>query len=266
MLRTTPDLIQPEIARSVNFIQTRLAVAHKTQVVIAVSGGIDSALAVSLATKAVGPENVTALLLPYAEQDMADAQAIVDFNQLPSSRVITIPITSIVHSAATMAQLSLSPTTPQDKLRLGNLMARSRMLLVFDTAKKLDGLVSGTENRSEHYLGYFTRFGDEASDFEPLAGWWKTEVRAVAEALHLPTVFLAKAPSAGLWQGQTDEAELGFSYAQADKVLSAWLDQKVLEAQLSEVCQIPVETVIAVLAQVKSTQFKREVPYRISDF
>jgi NAD+ synthase len=265
MLKITPEVSQSEIERSIKFIQARLAAAQTSKIVIAVSGGIDSAVALSLAVKAVGPTNVTALLLPYAEQDMADAQVAVQFNNLPVNQILTLPITQVVQTAAAAATLSLQPTSPEDKLRLGNLMARSRMLFVFDTAKKLGALVSGTENRSEHYLGYFTRFGDEASDFEPLASWWKTEVRAVAQALNLPPVFLTKAPSAGLWPGQTDEMELGFSYDQADLILSAWLDDQVPEAQLSEVCQVTGETVKAVLNQVKSTKFKREVPYRLAD-
>jgi NAD+ synthase len=112
---------------------------------------------------------VTALLLPFGDQDMADARLIAEFNQLPASQILIQNIQPIVAAATQVADLTMSQTLPdQEKLRLGNLMARSRMMLVFDLAKKLNGLVCGTENLTEHYLGYFTRFGDEASDWSRL--------------------------------------------------------------------------------------------------
>jgi NAD+ synthase len=267
MLRTTSEAISPAITKSVAFIADRVQTAAKSRVIVAVSGGIDSAVSLTLAAKAVGIENVTALLLPYGEQAMQDAKVIAEFIGLPSAQVIEVPITPIVQVVAETLQLpTMGELTEVDRLRLGNVMARSRMLLVFDYAKKLDALVCGTENKSEHYLGYFTRFGDEASDLEPLADWWKTEVRAAAQALHLPEVFLTKAPSAGLWQGQTDETELGFSYEQADQVLAAWAQPNaptVTEiASASGVAEVVVE---AVLSRVTASKFKREVPYRFTE-
>jgi len=268
MLKTTPSQIQPEIKLSLEFIQACLAQAKKSRVVIAVSGGIDSAVALTLAVKAVGAENVTALLLPFGDQDMADAQLIAEFNQLPSQQIVTFNILPIIQAASQVANMVES-----DSLRLGNLMARTRMMLVFDLAKKLDALVSGTENLSEHFLGYFTRYGDEASDFEPIATWFKTEVRAAASALGLPELFLTKSPSAGLWLGQTDEAELGFSYDQADAVLAVWRELKVANSQLildqatiqlvAEQTKIDLRLVDKILSRVAATNFKHQVPYKL---
>ena len=135
-------------------------------------------------------------------------------------------------------------------------MARVRMIAVFDLAKQLDALVCGTENKSEKYLGYFTRFGDEASDIEPIQHLYKTQVKVLARQLQLPPVFLQKAPSAGLWADQTDEKELGFSYEQADQVLVELIDgeQSDPTAEIKE----------KVKQRIISQEFKRQAPYRLA--
>jgi NAD+ synthase len=263
----------PNIDQAIQFIQERFAVAKKERAVVAVSGGIDSAVSLTLAVKALGPDAVIAVLLPYGEQNMQDAQAIAEFNGLPASNILSLPITEMVQTAAQTLNLdTIGELDSTEQLRLGNLMARSRMLLVFDLAKKFEALVCGTENRTEHYLGYFTRFGDEASDIEPISGWWKTEVRAAAAALQLPEVFVTKAPSAGLWQGQTDETELGFTYEAADKILAAWVSLSE-QSSITMIDDAAVQTIATnagvsaeetkqVLDRLTQTQFKRETPYR----
>ncbi len=141
-------------------------------------------------------------------------------------------------------------------LRKGNIMARARMIVVFDTAKKLDGLVCGTENKSEHYLGYFTRFGDAASDIEPISTLYKTQVQEMATFLGLPEIFTTKAPSAGLWEGQTDEKEMGFSYEDADRAVAVILG----ESKES----IDPTILNKVKALMDSQAFKLKVPYKLS--
>lgn len=134
-------------------------------------------------------------------------------------------------------------------------MARTRMICVFDTAKELDALVCGTENKSEHYLGYFTRFGDAASDIEPISTLYKTQVRMAAVDLGIPEVFLTKAPSAGLWENQTDEGEMGFTYEDADRALAVLLGESTEEVDQNLLKK--VDTV------VKAQEFKRMVPYSL---
>jgi NAD+ synthase len=134
------------------------------------------------------------------------------------------------------------------------------MMLVFDTAKRLDALVCGTENKSEHFLGYYTRFGDAASDIEPIAHLYKTNVRELAEYLAFPSQFLTKSPSAGLWQGQTDEQEMGFSYEVADQVLHQLVDEHKQPEQIV-LRDVKSEIVAAVIEQVKNNRFKFHVPY-----
>lgn len=224
--------------------------------VIAVSGGVDSAVALTLLVKAIGKERVIPMFLPYGEQNMEDARIIVERNGL-SSRAVEINIGKMVNLI--INELGVEENT----LRKGNVMARVRMITIFDRAKKMGALVSGTENKSEHYLGYFTRFGDEASDVEPLRELYKTEVWEIAKELGLPETFYIKDPSAGLWEGQTDEKELGFGYREADQVLRLYIDEKlgkeaVIERLKGKVGQ---ETVRKVIGVVEKNAFKREVPY-----
>ena len=215
------------------------------QALIAVSGGVDSAVALTLLTRALGRDRVTPVCLPYGDQDMNDAKTIIEWNGL-SQKMIEINISKMVDTISD--QLSV-----ESEQRKGNVMARVRMIVVFDLAKKLGALVCGTENKSEHYLGYFTRFGDSASDVEPIAGLYKTEVWAMAKELGLPEIFYTKAPSAGLWEGQTDEGEMGFSYKQADKVL------------MGEIEGVDKEVIEKVQKMVEKNKFKLEVPYVLGE-
>lgn len=210
--------------------------------VIAVSGGVDSAVALTLLTKALGADRVTPVLLPYGNQDMSDGRKIIEFNGL-EGRAVEINIATMVDPF--VVALSAS----DDRLRTGNIMARTRMICVFDIAKKVGGMVCGTENKSEHHLGYFTRFGDSASDVEPIAGLYKTEVWEMAKSLGLPENFYTKEPSAGLWEGQTDVSEMGFSYHDADMVLQGKTDG--MDKQVVEKVQ----------KMITQNKFKLEVPY-----
>lgn len=247
------------IARLVSFIQETFAKQQKNTAVIAVSGGIDSALSLTLLTQALGPERVFPLLLPYARQDMRDAETILDFCAIPLTNRKIINIASMVDAVSLSLQIS-----PEDQLRKGNVMARMRMIAVFDYAKTKDALVAGTENKSEHYLGYFTRFGDEASDLEPISTLYKTQVRQLAQALQLPAVFLEKAPSAGLWDNQSDEAEFGFTYELADQVLTLCFDQHHSASAVLEQFSAEQQPVVQkVLDRIQAVAFKYQVPYTL---
>jgi len=130
-----------------------------------------------------------------------------------------------------------------------------RMILLFDLAKKYKALVLGTENKTEHLLGYFTRFGDSASDIEPIRHLYKTQVRKLAKYLKIPEKIIKKTPTAGLWQGQTDEREFGFSYGEADQILLLYLDQK---KNVEEIVNkgIKLEQVEKVVKRLKANEFK----------
>lgn len=231
----------------VTFLKTVFKAQGKSKAVIAVSGGIDSALSLTLLSKALGPEAVYPIFLPYKDQSITDSVVIAEWNGIPKANWKTINIQPAVDI--------LANTLSASQFRRGNIMARVRMICTFDFAKELDALVCGTENKSEHYLGYFTRFGDAASDIEPICSLYKTQVRQMATDLAIPSLFLDKAPSAGLWENQTDESEMGFSYEDADKALA------VLLGETSE------KVDATLLAQVKkvmdSQAFKLKVPYQL---
>ncbi len=251
----------------VGFIQDTFTRTNKTQAVIAVSGGIDSAVSLYLLSKALGKENIVGLMLPFAIQNMDDSQLALDFCQISEKNRKTINIQSVVEELVGLATLFDEAQSDSDlqfdnvrQKRVGNIMARVRMIVLYDWAAKLDALVCGTENKSEKYLGYFTRFGDQASDLEPLEHLYKTQVYELAQFMQLPERLIAKPPSAELWSGQTDENELGFTYAQADLVLQKLIDEKIPAENIS-LENVDPETVKKIISRVESQAFKQQVPY-----
>jgi len=256
MTQSTLLLPDPEntIGEIISFLSDIFKKQGKTNAIIAISGGIDSALSLTLLAQSLPNNHIFPLFLPYGEQSIGDSQAICAFNGIPTENIQTIDIKPIVD----LIQQSLSV---QESYRLGNIMARTRMIAVYDRAKELDALVCGTENKSEKYLAYYTRFGDEASDIEPIQHLYKTQIRQLAEHFQIPGQFLTKPPSAGLWEGQTDESELEFSYDQADQVMWQYIDQKKKESEIAIDGQLEQAVVTKVIERIESHHFKHEVPY-----
>jgi len=243
---------QQEIDRIVQFLNETFEKTQKSQAIVAISGGIDSALSLSLVAKAMPPHQIHPLFLPYNGQSIEDSKLIASWNKIPEENWETLTIDPVVTALETFLS-----TDASDQLRKGNVMARVRMIAVYDRAKKWDALVCGTENKSEHYLGYFTRFGDAASDIEPIAHLYKTQVRELVGFLNLPQQFLQKAPSSGLWSNQTDEQEMGFSYEDADQVIAYYLKEQPQP-------HLPKETIEKILAAIGRNAFKRVVPYTLA--
>lgn len=239
-----------------DFIRSTLETAGFSKVVVNVSGGVDSAVAAALATQAVGRQHVIIAMMPYGDlgaQAVNDARLLVEALQIPQEQVFTFDIKRPVDTISEQTA-DLEPT------RLGNIMARVRMIYLFDLAKRLGALVCGTENRTEYYLGYFTRFGDEASDIEPIRGLYKTQVWDLARALNLPAQIIEKTPTADLWENQTDEGEFHFSYQDADNVLSCYFDEHLTVDDIVA-RGIPRDIVERVLARVAANDFKHQLPY-----
>lgn len=243
-----------EIRRIATFLEDTFMRYKKSHAVIAVSGGIDSALSLTLLTHALSSHAISPVLLPYGEQNMDDARMICSWNDIPQHQWIIHNIRPIVDTIGIIRNIP-----KEDRVRQGNCMARARMILVYDIAKEHDALVCGTENRSEKELGYFTRFGDEASDIEPLQHLWKTQVRQLASHLGIPKSIREKNPTADLWEEQTDEGELGFSYDNADAILSAFLEKQENTEKLQ--AHFPVSLVHAVLKRRQCQYFKHCTPY-----
>jgi NAD+ synthase len=220
--------------------------------VLGLSGGVDSAVTAFLAVGALGKENVRAVLMPYktsSRESLADAQVVLDALGMTSE---TVDITPMVDPC-------LAALRVDDRLRAGNIMARQRMILLYDISARERGLVLGTSNKTEFMLGYGTLFGDMASAINPLGDLYKTQVWQLAAALGVPAGIVGKKPTADLWSGQTDEGELGFSYGDVDRLLFAMIDERRSEQELGEM-GFEGRFVRTVQTMVRRSQFKRRPP------
>lgn len=235
-----------------DFIRDRVTGAGFSHAVLGVSGGVDSALSTYLAARALGPENVLVLRMPYETSTgdtMEDAQAVINDTGVRSK---TFSITEGVDGI-------LEDLPEAGKVRRGNVMARVRMIYLYDQAKDFGGLVVGTGNKTEVLLGYSTLHGDGAFDLNPLGDLYKTQVWNLARHLDVPEQIISKPPSAGLWAGQTDEEELGFSYQDVDQVLYMLVEKgESVEACVEE--GFSREFVSEVIERVKRFRFKSQLP------
>lgn len=235
-----------------DFIRTEIRRAGFSRAVVGLSGGIDSALSCALAAEALGADNVLALRMPYktsSPESLAHAQLVIDKFGVQHK---TIDITPMAD-----AFIAADPSMP--RLRRGNIMSRCRMILLYDQSAAFNGLVVGTGNKTEILLGYSTLFGDSACALNPLGDLYKTQVRQLTRAIGIPQVIIDKAPSADLWQGQTDEAELGFTYAEADALLYWLVDERYTPQECIEKGFAP-QLVQAVIRRIQRNQFKRVLP------
>jgi NAD+ synthase len=236
----------------VAFIREELHKTGSTRAVLGLSGGVDSALVAYLAAEALGPENVTGFILPYkssSPESAADAELVVRETGIRSQR---IDITAQVDAYFAQCR-DASP------LRRGNKMARERMSILYDQSAALGALVLGTSNKTELFLGYGTIYGDLASAVNPIGDLYKTQVWALARALGVPQRIVDKHPSADLWEGQTDEAELGFTYADVDELLHFMIERRYRHDELLELGFAP-KFVERVEQLVERSQYKRRMP------
>jgi NAD+ synthase len=195
----------------VTWIKKKVKSARARGIVLGLSGGLDSAVVAELSLQAVGRENVLALILPCnsIREDLKDAKLVVKALKLKAKNIDLTKVyelfIKLLPSAGILAKANLKP--------------RLRMTALYYFANKFNYLVCGTSNKSEVSIGYFTKFGDGGADILPLAGLLKSQVRDLARELNIPKRIISKAPSAGLWRGQTDEAELGLTYNELDDIL-----------------------------------------------
>ena len=238
----------------VGFIRAQLAQAGFTRTLLGLSGGIDSALVAYLAAEAVGPENLLCLMLPYrtsSPASRADAEAVVADLGCPAELVEITPIVDGYFGAPERADAS--------PLRRGNFMARARMCVLYDRSVTWRGLVAGTGNKTEALIGYSTLFGDSACAFNPIGDLYKSQIRQLSAAVGVPEAIIRKAPSADLWPGQTDEAEVGFSYAEVDRILWRLVDGRRTPDEVAADGFGPA-LVARIDRMVAAAEFKRQVP------
>jgi NAD+ synthase len=249
-----PLAINPELVRGilVRFIDNEVRKVGFERVVLGLSGGVDSSLVATLAAQALGPKNVLAVVMPYRTSD-------------PKSRADALQVASqlgIEHR-----EIDISPQIDAyfarfpdaDQRRRGNKMARERMTILYDHSWAWKALVMGTSNKSELLLGYGTIYGDLASALNPLGDLYKSQVWQLADAVGVPTAIVQKAPSADLWAGQSDEAELGFRYRQVDQLLYYLVDKRYSREELSELGFDPA-FIDDIIRRVRDNQYKRRLP------
>jgi NAD+ synthase len=246
--------INTDLTRKIltGFLKSEITRVGFTRAVIGLSGGIDSALSCALAAEALGPQNVLAIRMPYKS---SSADSLEDAEKTAKGlgvRMDTIEITGMIDPI-----IQREPN--MSNLRKGNLMARERMIILYDQSEAFKGLVVGTSNKTEILLGYTTLWGDMASAINPIGDLYKTQLRQLAGSLNIPRSVIEKPPSADLWLGQTDENELGFTFEEVDKLLFLLVDKRF---SLQDCIEAGFEKgfVEKVFNRIRRSQYKRMMP------
>jgi NAD+ synthase len=252
-----PEIDAPSALEVITgFITSQLEQTGFERLVVGLSGGVDSATVAFLVARAIGPDNLLAVRMPYRSSSAdseADAMRVVTALGCRTERIEITPMVD------PMLALVSGDDEAALQLRRGNVMARQRMIVLYDRSAAFDALVVGTSNKTEALLGYGTQYGDMASAFAPIGDLYKSQLRAVAGALGVPEQILAKPPSADLWPGQTDESELGASYDDLDRILFALVDRRWSQERCVAAGLDP--TLVAWVAQrVARYEFKRQTP------
>jgi len=258
-----------EADKIISFLKKTFKEQRIDKVVLGLSGGIDSTTALYLLREVLPAKNIFAVQIDYKPRKNLEID-------LKGINVVNFLIKEIVgkfedviedsvkeflsHESLSLPFLrSGGPLSKVKKFRLGNIMARVRMIILFDLAKQINGLVCGTENKSEKLLGYFTRFGDSASDIEPISHLYKTQVYQLAKYLKVPEKIIDQSPTAGLWNGQTDEDDFGFTYEEADQVLY------LVDGRSQDIKKIKKDfpNVEKIINRFKDNGFKLKTPYSL---
>jgi NAD+ synthase len=246
--------LPPRSAATIHqFLRSHVSQAHAEGVVVGLSGGIDSAVTAQLARDALGAGRVFGVQLPDAEFPPA---LLAETEAFAAARGIGHRLVSI--GPAEEAIRRLLPEV-HDRISLGNLRARLRMIVLYTIARERHALVAGTGNKSEILLGYFTKYGDGGVDLLPIGDLYKTDVRALARELHIPDAIQQRAPSAGFWEGQTDEEEIGLPYATLDPILHG-LEELREPVDIASELGVPVEVVERIGTRVMENRHKRRLP------
>ena len=249
MLKINPSLVEKVL---VSFIKEELFKTQFKKAIIGLSGGVDSSVCTFLATKALSPAMVIGLIMPYGQtfnQDIDDAREVAQVLGIQSYLIDISPTIDAYYS---------NHPTANKKLK-GNKMARERMAILYDFSAREKAIILGTSNKTELLLGYGTIHGDMACGLNPLGDLYKTQIRQLAAHLGLPQRICDKTPTAGLWPGQTDEKELGFTYEKADQILYLLVDERKSKKEVIA-AGFQRKEVEKIINLIKKSQFKRRLP------
>ena len=248
-LKINPAVVKDLLER---FIDEEIKKVGYGKLVVGLSGGVDSALSATLAADAIGKENLLCVLLPYRT---SSKDSVRDAQEFASKFDLRTEVVEISESADALIKRDSS----MNNVRKGNILARTRMIMLYDISARDNALVLGTSNKTELLLGYGTLFGDMAHAINPIGDLYKTQVWQLAEFVGVPDTILKKKPSADLWIGQTDEDELGYSYREIDEVLYLMVDQKMRSRDVIAM-SYPARIVEDLSRKIVRSQFKRRPP------
>lgn len=246
---------EQEKTKIVNFLKKTFTEQHIENAVIGLSGGIDSTVSFYLLKEVLPAEHIFVAHLYYFEPLLTQLEPMLKQANIPAENIHVLSIREPVEELIKLQQIE---DTEENKVRIGNIAARMRMIILFDLAKKYNALVCGTENKTENLLSYFTRYGDQASDIEPIEHLYKTQVYQLAKHLGVPDTIIKQNPTAGLWAGQTDEGQFGFTYEEADQVLLLHLEKHLSPEDIE---QKGFKNAKKILEWHRSNLFKHQVPY-----
>jgi len=236
----------------INFLQSEFRKRNTTKAIIGVSGGVDSAVTAFLCKKA--ELDLYTTILPYRKRGLKEAKEVIKRLSLPKDRIIHIDITPFVD----IQIKELQKVVKLNRISIGNIFPRQRMIIQYAIASCLNGLVVGTQHLSEYYLGYFTLYGDQACDICPIAGLWKTQIYQLAKCLGVPELVINRKATGDLWPRLTDEKDLGFKYKDADKILYLFLSRQCPKKEIISKYGFSSKLVDKVLERVRITNYKRE--------
>jgi NAD+ synthase len=253
MMPLRPKFKEEMVSVITLFLRDSLEQSGMDGVVIGMSGGLDSSIVAKLAAEALGPDKVLGIFLPESRSSQEDAEHAEFYAKSLGISFETSPIDDMVKAALDATGGST------DKTVVANIKARCRMVILYQRANSMNRLVLGTGNKSELMVGYFTKYGDGGSDLLPVGDIYKTQIVEMAEFFGLPKEIIIKPPSAGLWEGQTDEVELGISYQELDSILLG-IELSMDDDQISERTNHPVSEVARIRSMVKRNAHKRKTP------
>lgn len=236
----------------IKFIQEELSRFNYKKGILGLSGGLDSSVCAVIAAKALEPKNVIAMIMPCGDSFFEDVKDVRELVQLLGIHSKTIDISPMVDS-----YFARYPT--DNRVLKGNKMARERMSILYDFSAREKALILGTSNKTELLLGYGTIHGDMACAINPLGDLFKTQIRQFAVYLGIPQRILKKEPTAGLWNGQTDEKELGLTYDKIDKILFQLVDKRKTKEEIVTL-GFNKDDVEKIIKMIKNSEFKRKLP------